>query len=212
MPATAPVGDRRRRTQDERRAATRQALLDASLACLLEDGYAGLSTRRVAARANVSPATQRFYFPNRTAFVGAAVEQLAIELRRQIEVLPLRSAPPVDRFRACLDELWKICNGPTFHVIAELSAAARRDPDAREGLLAAERAVTRQIALSAGELFPDDFPNLRFRLLIDLATSSMRGLAMFWPVTERRHLDARWRAIRDELTSVYAELTDVETR
>jgi AcrR family transcriptional regulator len=208
MPTTAAAVERPRRTQEERRAATRQALLEASLACLLEDGYTGLTTRRVAARAGVSPATQRFYFPTRSAFVAAAVEQLAIELRRQIGELPLRSAPPADRFRACLDELWRIANGPTFHVMTELSAAARGDENAREGFAAAERGVTRQIVLSARELFPDDMANPRFRLLIDLATSAMLGLAMFEPVVERVQLDQRWRMIRDELTHKYQELLD----
>jgi AcrR family transcriptional regulator len=59
MPA-AVTQAKGRRTQDERRAATSGALLDAALACLLDDGYAGLTTRRVAAPAGVSAATRRF--------------------------------------------------------------------------------------------------------------------------------------------------------
>ena len=38
--------------------------------------------------------------------------------------------------------------------------------------------------------------------LIDLATASIRGLVMFGPVTDRRDLEQRWRAIRQELTHV----------
>ncbi len=208
---TAAARERPRRTQEQRRAATRQALLDASLSCLIEDGYAGLTTRRVAARAGVSPATQRFYFPSRAAFVAAAVEQLAIELRRQVSGHPLRSAHPVERFRAWLDELWAICNGPTFHAMAELSAAARTDHDAREGFAAAERAVTRQIVLAAKELFPDDLPRLRFRVLLDVATTSMLGLAMFQTVAEQAELDRRWNAIRDQLIGMYRELSSTES-
>ncbi len=206
MSATAV--ERPRRTQEERRATTRQSLLDASLACLLEDGYAGLTTRRVAARAGVSPATQRVYFPNRASFVAAAVEQLAIELRRQVDELPLRSVPRVERVTACLDELWEICKGPAFQVVAELSTAAPGDENARDGLADAVRGVTRQIALSAGELFPEDIGNPRFRSLIDLAMSSMRGLAMFQPIVQPAELEARWRAMREQLTHLYADLAD----
>ncbi len=205
MPATSATA-RPRRSQQERRAATRQALLDAMLACLLEDGYAGLTTRRVATRAGVSAATQRFYFPSRAAFVAAAVKQLAIELLGQQGKHPLRSAPAPARFKAWLDELWEICNGPAFHVMVELAASARTDPVARESFADAERALTRQIALSAADLFPDELPNPRFRSLVELATASMRGLAVFGPVTERNELDRRWGAVRDVLIGLHHDL------
>lgn len=192
-----------RRTQAERRTETRNALLEASLACLVEDGYAGLTTRRVAQRAGVSAATLRVYFPNRAAFVAAALGRFAIELRGQVTDRSLGSVPPVERFRASLDALWEICNGPIFSTFSELIVAARRDEDAREGLVAAERAVTREIAETAAGLFPEDIGNPRFRLLVDLAISSMRGLAMFGPVTPKAQIDRRWDAIRDEITESY---------
>src|SRR3954454_15538325 len=139
-----------RRTQEERRTATRQALLDASLECLIEDGFAGLTTRRVAARADVSAATLRFYFPTRASFVAAAVEQLAVELLRQHrEQVAERPAPDANRFESWLDELWEIGKGPAFNVMVELSSAARNDQDARDNFALAERALTKQIGLSA---------------------------------------------------------------
>ena len=51
MHATQPAT---RRTHAERRETTRLALLDAAVACLIEDGYAALTTRKVAERAGVS--------------------------------------------------------------------------------------------------------------------------------------------------------------
>ena len=70
----------RRRTQAERRAATRSALLDAALACLVEEGYANLTTRNVAERAGVSQGTQMHYFPTRARFVAEAVRHVAFKL------------------------------------------------------------------------------------------------------------------------------------
>jgi hypothetical protein len=93
-------------------------------------------------------------------------------------------------------------------VVSELSDAARRDEDARDALGMAERVVTRQILESAAELFPEDISKPRFGLLVDLAISSMRGLAMFQPVTGRPQIDRRWEAIRDEVTAMYQELHD----
>jgi AcrR family transcriptional regulator len=203
MPAVAPSA-KQRRTQDERRAATRRALLDASLAGLLEDGFAGLTTRRVAERAGVSAATLRFYFPTRAAFVAAAVEQLAAELLRQHrEHAAHQPAPAGNLFESWLEELWKICKGPAFNVMIELSSAARQDEDARDNFAVAERALTKHIALSATDHFPNQIADPRFRALVDLATASMRGLAMFLPVGDRDDLEQRWHAIRTELNHLY---------
>jgi AcrR family transcriptional regulator len=206
MPALAPP-TKARRTQDERRAATRQALLDAALACLLEDGFAGLTTRRVAGRAGVSAATLRFYFPTRASFVAAAVEQLAVELLRQHrEHVAQQPAQAGKGFESWLDELWEICKGPAFNVMVELSSAARNDEDARDNFAVAERALTKHITLAAADLFPDQIADPRFRALVDLATASMRGLAMFLPVADRDHLEERWQAIRSELNRLYEGL------
>ena len=81
-----------RRSQAERSATTREALLDAAIACLIEEGYASTTTSRVAERAGVSRGAHLHHFQTRTALVGAAVEQLARrwlgELRAASEALP----------------------------------------------------------------------------------------------------------------------------
>jgi AcrR family transcriptional regulator len=177
------------------------------LAGLLEDGYGGLTTRRVAERAKVSAASLRVYFPSRAAFVAAAVEELAVELLRQGREHPKRSAPETERFQAWLDELWAICTGPAFSAMMELSCVARTDPNACESFETADRALTRQIAASMTDLFPDKVDDPRFRAIAELATASMRGLAMFAPVTDGDVLDRRWRAIRDELMRLNESLT-----
>src|SRR3954466_2105232 len=61
---------RRRRTQAERSAATREALLDATLACLVEDGYANTTTARVAERAGVSRGAHPPHFPTRATLAA----------------------------------------------------------------------------------------------------------------------------------------------
>jgi len=203
MAGATEVGVRPRRTQEERRATTKQAILDASVACLIDDGYAGLTTRKVAARAGVSPATQRFHFPDRASFLEAALEALAIELRNQVAEMKLEDAPKTERFRSGLDELWEIMKGPMFRVFNELSAAAHHDDDARAALIGADRALTRQISQSVVELFPDDVKDPDFRVLVDLATSSMRGLAMLQPVTPQDQVERRWNSIEDRLVGIY---------
>src|SRR3954452_9493935 len=66
-----------RRSQAERSATTREALLDATVACLVEDGYAHTTTTRVAERAGVSRGAHLHHFQTRSALVDAASEHLS---------------------------------------------------------------------------------------------------------------------------------------
>src|SRR5258706_14432846 len=67
---------RRRRTQAERRAGTRALLLEATVECLAERGYAGTTTTEVARRAGLSRGAQLHHFGTKTDLVTAAVEHL----------------------------------------------------------------------------------------------------------------------------------------
>ena len=62
-----------RRTQEERSAATRAKLLDATIDCLIELGYAGTTTTLIAERAGVSRGAQLHHFPSKDALYRAVV-------------------------------------------------------------------------------------------------------------------------------------------
>ena len=207
-PPTRTAAPVRRRTQAERRAATRDALQDAALACLLDEGYSGLTTRRVAERAGVSQGTQRFYFPSRAEFVAAAIERLADELAAQVRD---RTPPPAlgnrRRIEAALDRLWEISNGPLFQAMMELCGTARTDPEVRESLRVANRTVTGIIARTAGELFPELIEDPDFRAFLEIALATMRGLAMFAPL-QLPNADRHWHAVRAQLLGLYDQLAE----
>src|SRR5829696_8799707 len=76
--------------------ATRQRLLDAAVAELVERGYAGLTTPGVAQRAGVSRGAQQNYFPHKRTLVAEAVRHLG---QREIADLDERVAA-VPRGRA----------------------------------------------------------------------------------------------------------------
>src|SRR3954463_12602687 len=97
---------RPRRSQAQRSATTREALLDATVACLIEDGYANTTTSRVAERAGVSRGAHLHHFQTRSALVAAAIEHLS--RRRGAELYAAASDLPEgrDRIAAGLDLLW----------------------------------------------------------------------------------------------------------
>ena len=107
--------------QEERTRAMRQRLLEATLQCLVEEGWSGTSTTLVSQRAGVSRGAQLHHFPTKADLVIAAVEHIATirrdelaeaaaalprDQRRTREVLELLGAHfTADVFTAAL-ELW----------------------------------------------------------------------------------------------------------
>src|ERR1051325_11314149 len=97
--------------------ATRLALLDAARALLLEEGYAAVTSRKVAARAGLKPQLVHYYFATMDDLFIALVRHGAeLNLARQAKALT-----DADRLRA----LWEFANDPagaTFTM--ELAALA----------------------------------------------------------------------------------------
>lgn len=84
--------------------ATRRMLLDATMQIMLEEGYAGATSRRVAARAGVKPALVHYYFPNMDELYLAVFREGArANLDKQQEALA--SAKP-------LSALWEEASEP----------------------------------------------------------------------------------------------------
>ncbi len=169
-----------RRTQEERTAETRRKLLDATLTSLLEVGYAGTTTRRVAEIAGVSQGAQTHHFPRRVDLVGAALEQAANQrtanLRARMADLP--SARPA-RTRAVLDLIWQDFSSPIFTIFVKLWVAAADDRELYDRLVPLERQLAREIAATVPDLAGKDSPqpdDLNAR--VNLALSALRGLAL----------------------------------
>src|SRR5579863_3759048 len=117
----------KRRTQEERRRETQAAILEASIALLIESGYAGFSASRVAARAGVSRGAQEHYFPKKVDLMAAATQQAMDEAVAHARLLAERarhSADPVAQF--LLDSEHFFFN-PLYRALVESMIAARSD-------------------------------------------------------------------------------------
>lgn len=191
----------RRRTQEERREATRTALLDATVECLVQYGYANTTTARVADRAGVSRGAQIHYFASKAALVAGAVEHLAhrriAEFARQVRRVP--EGP--DRMEKLLDMVWDAHAGELFDATLELWVAARTDPELHEHLVALERGVARSISLAAAEKLIAEAERPGFRGDLELALATARGLALLRIADgdNPRTVNRRWKAARSRL-------------
>src|SRR5437763_997275 len=112
------------RTQAERSATTRQALLDATIRCLVEDGYANTTTARVAERAGVSRGAHLHHFQTRQALVAAAAERLTMMRREQMLIAVDRLPEGRERFAAGLDLLWATYADPLYQAALVASVVA----------------------------------------------------------------------------------------
>src|ERR1700682_375294 len=94
-----------RRTQAERRDATRTALLDAAMDCLIEEGYANTTTRRIAERAGVTPGALHHHFSGKAELLTAAVSHISKRFRQEMLGQGLPDAPSLKaRFEQVLDQ------------------------------------------------------------------------------------------------------------
>ena len=139
----------------ERSLATRAALLDAAIDCLVERGYAATTTIETARRAGVSRGAPLHHFPTKADLLASAVEHLFD--RRRAEFLDAFEAidPDADRLDAALDLLWSMFQGRAFVAWTELWVAARTDPELAAAVVAVERRFTSDTRTMFAELFPE---------------------------------------------------------
>jgi AcrR family transcriptional regulator len=182
-------------------------LLDAALQCLIEEGYANLTTRNVAERAGVSQGTQMHYFPTRARFLAEAVRHVAVKLFDELrEQDQLHARSERRRLEALLEHVWEIHTGPVFQATMELWVAARTDPEIRGAMAEVARDITRLIAQGGVELFPELMAKRRSGELLDMGLATMRGLALLGFTSEAAEVERRWRRARAHLIELYDAL------
>jgi AcrR family transcriptional regulator len=142
-----------RLSKAERGAAMRIRLLDATIDCLVELGWAGTSTTEVVRRAGVSRGAQVHHYPSKEDLVLAAIEHLLArridEYRVAFEQLPPKRRTPAEAFEL----LWSQCMGASFDAWLELAVAARTSPALRARFVD----VGRRFADATVELFQGMF-------------------------------------------------------
>jgi AcrR family transcriptional regulator len=180
----------------ERSHATRGRLLEATVACLAEVGFAGTTTTLVAQRAGVSRGAQLHHYPTRTELVVAAIGHLAT-LRAQ-ELVRAAGRLPAGRRRvaAVLDLVAEQHTGPLFVAALEVWVAARTDEALRAALQPVEASLGRELHRVTVEMLGADESRPGVREAVQATLDLMRGLGVANLLTDdtarRRRLLAGW--------------------
>lgn len=167
-----------RRTQSERSASTRQAILDATISCLIEDGYGGTTTTAIQERAGVSRGALTHQYPSKNDVLAAAIVHLA-SVRAQ-EMLDIADALPrtIDPLEAGLKALWATFKTDLFAAAVELWVASRTDDDLHSTLIEAEREIARQYHQTGSVMFGDHASQPGFEKGMESVVTHMRGAAL----------------------------------
>lgn len=137
----ATQATRSRRTQAERSAETRKALIEATISLLCRLGYSGTTTTLVAEEAGVSRGAYQHQFNNRTELIIAVVQTVydqevheyfkAFEKHKKIT---LADFPEV---------IWSIVSRPSGMAVFEILNGMRSDPELAERLLPIQMEIER---------------------------------------------------------------------
>ncbi|MDT8914783.1 TetR/AcrR family transcriptional regulator [Amycolatopsis sp. PS_44_ISF1] len=197
------------RTQEERSAAMRVRLLDATIDCLVEYGYAGTTTTRVAVRAGVTRGAQVHHFPAKADLVTSAIRHLA-EKRTEVAMAEL------DRLRASADPvgdtlqlLWEMHQGPVFTATVELWVASRTDADLRRQMALVEPIATESLVAFGRAVLPDQAGHGEFLHSVYTAMDVIRGILIAsWATRDREDLGARWGRAKRHLRVLFTALLE----
>src|SRR4051812_161626 len=144
-----------RRTQAERSAVTQRALLDATIECVAELGYAGASTTEIVKRAGVSRGAQVHHYPTKIELVVAALNDL-FDHRTELFVERLEAIAPEDRtVDTAIGLLWDLFGGPSYRAGISLVAASLSDPQLKPVMADALRRFDDIVTERYAELFPE---------------------------------------------------------
>jgi AcrR family transcriptional regulator len=185
----------------------RERLLDATVGCLVDYGYAGTTVTRIAERAGVTRGAQVHHYRTKDDLVTAAVTHLASKSAEFGWSRVARLADVEDPVGELLDLLWEVHKGPTFAATVELWVAARTDAELRRHVATVEPvllAILRDEADRTGAAGAiDDAAGADPLEAAFTAMDAMRGLLISaWHLPPRRR-EARWRRARERLRAVF---------
>lgn len=190
---------------------TRTLLLEATIDCFYELGYASTTTEKVAKKAGVSRGAMLHHFPSRMDLVKAAVAYLHEKRLALFEEHESRVNEGAEhtRMEDGIDAYWEQLQTPVFTVFNELLAAARTDKELEAVLKPALREFDASWSRLTKRLFPDLALSESFMIGNLLTMYLLEGMAVRGdsegPVPE---LMIPW--LKDQLRQMFADVQAID--
>lgn len=171
--------------QAEKSLITQTQIVQATMQCLIELGYAQTTTDRIAQKAGVSRGAMTHHFKSRAAvFIAAAkyiTELRAAEYGEAIGKVrvPAGALPTFEDMRDTIVSLQKYYARPSFIALHELQRGARADKALKAAMAPLEKALDDRISAHILQHFPfwSEVQDAA-EVLRDLIFSSLQGIAI----------------------------------
>lgn len=174
------------RTQIDRREATRQALLDAAVDCLLLQGYQKSTMASIARAANVTTGAVQHHFASKKELMQAVISERLFAPHR-IEA-PATQGQSLDRrCRQLVDIYWQYYSNPRYVAIWDIILAARHDEELMIIIKAWQSRSVKGLEAFIGEQFPElQMSKNKLKQAQYFLTSQLRGLSLLAAVDDQR--------------------------
>jgi AcrR family transcriptional regulator len=192
-----------RRTQAERRAATRQALVDAGRELFAAYGYAGAGQEEIVERAGVTRGALSHHFGTKEGLFRAVVESVEEELTTRIAEAAMQGADPLDHLRhGCVAFLDAALDPAVRRIVlidapAVLGWQAWRDMETVYGLGLVSEALA--MCMDAGAIPRRPIQPLAHMLLASLNEAAMLVATAETPEQTRREVGGEVERLLDGL-------------
>ncbi len=169
--------------QAEKSAMTRSAILEATIQCLLELGYANTTTALIANYAGVSRGAMMHHFPSRISVMRAVIDYLHV-LRLQeyrdlmVDIDDPQSSLTDKAIRESVEAAWRYVNLPSFLAYQEMLAASRTDGELRQIIEPVEKDFEKQFLDTVKAVFPHWQNLARLEGAHDMVQFLMKGMAL----------------------------------
>jgi AcrR family transcriptional regulator len=104
---------------------TRALVIDETIRCILEEGFAAASAKHITERAGVTWGVVQYHFGDRDGLLMAVVDKGFGELLESLHELPLSTENTRDRTESIVTAAWEAFSSPTSMAALEILIATR---------------------------------------------------------------------------------------
>jgi TetR/AcrR family transcriptional regulator, regulator of cefoperazone and chloramphenicol sensitivity len=152
-----PVSPTRRTNAPRKRGDdTRAKIIDETVRCIVEEGFAAATAKHVAERAGVTWGVIQYHFGDRNGLLMAVVDEGVAKLLESLSSADVSELPLRERIEVVVDTAWSCYSSPTSMAAFEILRANRGGPGgaSRQHLLEMNSAIA-----ELGRLITDDPSN-----------------------------------------------------
>ncbi len=206
-PADSPAGAKVAPTRSAGRTQargdrTRAAIIDETVRCVNEEGFAAASANHIADRAGVTWGVIQYHFGDRNGLLSAVVTHGFQRFRSAIDAIAVPEGPDHDRVVAVVEAAWTAFADPDSRASLEILIATRagRDPTQTAELVAMGREMRKLGRVLVGKASAE---RADASVVGEVLWAALRGL-VFAQILSDRPVDSRAeRAVLVDLITTY---------